>query len=90
MVERKDEKPAHSSEEANDDTEQGPELGTMRVTAGFDEIVVWGHEAVADAAGDPYVRGIEEWLQVADKVRHSGKLSVNMMLKDSDSFIRGD
>lgn len=44
------------------------EVGTMQVTADFDEMVVWGHEAVADAAGDPCVRSIEEWLQVADKV----------------------
>lgn len=74
MVERKDEKPAHPAEEVaieNDSAEQSSELGTLRVTANFDEMVVWGHEAVADAAGDPYVRSIEEWLQVADKVRFS-------------------
>lgn len=43
--------------------------GTMQTTGVFDEVVVWSHEAVADAVGDPYVRSIEEWLQTADKVR---------------------
>ncbi|KAK0388767.1 hypothetical protein NLU13_5010 [Sarocladium strictum] len=48
--------------------EPGPDTGTMKVTAEFDEMVVWGHEAVADATGDPYVRSIEEWLQVSEKI----------------------
>lgn len=45
-----------------------PETGTMEVTAEFDDVVVWGHEAVVDAAADPYVRGMEEWFSIADKV----------------------
>jgi ribonuclease H2 subunit C len=49
------------------DAEQ-EQIGSMQVTAEFDEMVVWGHEAVADASADPYVRSMEEWLQVADKV----------------------
>lgn len=32
-------------------------------------MIVWGHEALADATGDPYIRSVEEWLQVADQVR---------------------
>jgi ribonuclease H2 subunit C len=48
--------------------EQGPETASMHVTAEFDDLVVWGHETTADAAGDPYVRSIEEWLQVSEKV----------------------
>ena len=40
----------------------------MEVTSEFDEMVVWGHETVVDASADPYVRSMEEWLQVADKV----------------------
>ena len=40
----------------------------MQVTAGFDEMVVWGHEEIASAEADPYIRSIEEWLQVADQV----------------------
>jgi ribonuclease H2 subunit C len=44
------------------------QIENMQITAEFDEMVVWGHEAVADASADPYVRSMEEWLQVADKV----------------------
>lgn len=44
------------------------QVGSMKVTSEFDEMVVWGHETVADACADPYVRSMEEWLQVADKV----------------------
>jgi ribonuclease H2 subunit C len=51
-----------------DEEDQLPETGTMQVTAEFDEMVVWGHEAVADASSDPYVRSMEEWLQISDKV----------------------
>lgn len=51
-----------------DEEDQGPETGTMQVTAEFDEMVVWGHEAIADASNDPYVRSMEEWLQISDKV----------------------
>ena len=43
--------------------------GTLQVQAEFDEMVVWGHEAAVDAAADPYVRGVDEWLALADKVR---------------------
>lgn len=44
-------------------------IGTLQATAEFDEVVVWGHEDMATAGGDPYVRGMEEWIAVADKVR---------------------
>lgn len=40
----------------------------MKVTAAFDEVVVWGHETVGNAASDPYVRSVEEWLSMANKV----------------------
>ncbi|CEI62894.1 unnamed protein product [Fusarium venenatum] len=44
------------------------QIESMQITAEFDEMVVWGHEALADASADPYVRSMEEWLQVADKI----------------------
>jgi hypothetical protein len=53
----------------------------MQITAEFDEMVVWGHESVADASSDPYVRSMEEWLQVADQVWLDGTLMIlHMML----------
>ena len=69
VVERRDDKPvARPETEVPEDEELSDPVGTMRITADFDELVVWGHETVADAAEDPYVRSMEEWLQVADKV----------------------
>lgn len=42
-------------------------LGGLETKAEFEELVVWGHEAMADAASDPYVR-IEEWTRLAEQV----------------------
>lgn len=50
---------------------QEPELqvdGAMEVQAEFEEVVVWGHEHLADAGGDAYVRGVEEWVGFAERV----------------------
>ncbi|CRK22713.1 hypothetical protein BN1708_013466 [Verticillium longisporum] len=51
-----------------EDDEDKVERGALRVTAEFDEMVVWGAESMADAATDPYVRSMEEWLQVAESI----------------------
>ena len=40
----------------------------MDVKAEFDGIVVYGHEMLVDTDEDPYVRGIDEWLQLASQV----------------------
>jgi ribonuclease H2 subunit C len=50
------------------DREDEPELGSLHVQAQFDDLVIWGHESVADASSDPYVRGLEEWLDFANQV----------------------
>lgn len=68
VVERKADKPQNVQETAENGDEQPVEISAMQVTAGFDEMVVWGHEAVANAEADPYTRSIEEWLQVAEQV----------------------
>lgn len=43
-------------------------LGALEAQAEFDELVIWGHEAMADAASDPYARGVEEWIQFSEQV----------------------
>lgn len=50
------------------DAEDEMPLGALDTKAEFDEMVIWGHESMADTS-DPYVRGIEEWMKVAEKVR---------------------
>lgn len=42
--------------------------GKLEVQAEFDEVVVWGHESLADAAADGYVRSLEEWMGVATAI----------------------
>ena len=51
------------------DLEAETPQGTLQTQATFDEMVVWGHESAVDAAADPYLRGAEEWLGLAEKVR---------------------
>lgn len=50
-----------------EEAEEHVPLGSLEAKAEFEELVVWGHEAMADAASDPYIR-IEEWTQIAEQV----------------------
>jgi len=50
------------------DAEDQVELGVIETKGEFDEMVVWDHEAAADTGADLYVRGVEEWLDVAEQV----------------------
>lgn len=54
------------------------EIAPLQSKAQFDDFVVWGHESLADASADPYVRGIEEWVtfseQVGSKTKPSGDI----------------
>ena len=59
---------ATGTEKEADSTGEQTEPPAMRAVAQFNEVTVWGHEAVADTAMDPYVRGLEEWLAVSDQV----------------------
>jgi ribonuclease H2 subunit C len=34
----------------------------------FEEVMVWGHEALPEEGADPYVRGMEEWISFAETV----------------------
>ncbi|KAK3338531.1 ribonuclease H2, subunit C [Neurospora tetraspora] len=55
--------------EAEESSRQEPEVGGwMEIQAEFEEVVVWGHESLADAGGDAYVRGVEEWIGFANKM----------------------
>ena len=64
---------APSLEDGDDQEINESETATMLVTAEFDEIMIWGHEEMADAHEDMYVRGVEEWVQVAEKVSTAGR-----------------
>lgn len=62
-------RPEEGEEEVIDlEREAQPETGKLQVQAEFDEMIIWGHEATADVSVDPYARGMEEWLALADQV----------------------
>lgn len=44
-------------------------LGALEAQAEFDELVIWGHETMAEAGSDPYARGVDEWMQLSAQVR---------------------
>ncbi|KAK3687239.1 ribonuclease H2 non-catalytic subunit-domain-containing protein [Podospora appendiculata] len=48
--------------------DEKPETGSLQVEAEFDDMVIWNHEVAPDVAADPYVRGMEEWLALADQI----------------------
>ena len=54
--------------DVEDENRGRPPQGTLDVQAEFDDMVIWEHEAAVDAAADPYVRGMKEWLVLADQV----------------------
>ncbi|KAK4240389.1 ribonuclease H2 non-catalytic subunit-domain-containing protein [Achaetomium macrosporum] len=63
------EEPSRRPEEADViDLEADTPQATLQVQAEFDEMVVWGHEAAVDASADPYMRGVEEWMALAEKI----------------------
>lgn len=62
--------PNHVVTEIDDDEvrEVKPQPRSMVVKGEFDEMVVWGHETIADASSDAHVRSMEEWLQVSSQI----------------------
>lgn len=70
------------------DLEAEVPLGTLQAEAEFDEIVVWGHEVAVDGAADPYLRGAEEWLALADKVGKVGAADVLCLVLIQDRSTR--
>jgi ribonuclease H2 subunit C len=59
---------ASSQQGDEEDAEEAPEVKAMEEQADFDEIMVWGHEALPDETMDPYVRGVDEWIAFAEQV----------------------
>jgi ribonuclease H2 subunit C len=53
---------------SNDEEEEAAEVGIIEERATFDEIIIWGHEAMPDNLTDPYVKGLEEWISFSEKV----------------------
>lgn len=63
----KDPQTSEEDEEV-DENEQPEHIGILEEQAEFDEVMVWGHEALPDEITDPYVRAVEEWIAFAEQV----------------------
>ncbi|KAJ4294744.1 hypothetical protein N0V88_004978 [Collariella sp. IMI 366227] len=50
------------------DPEAETAQGSLQTQAEFDELIVWGHEATVDSFADPYSKGVEEWIALAEKI----------------------
>ena len=74
VVERKNEAPAQIPDIIAED-EIEPDQAKMKVITQFDEVVVWDHEALADSDSNEYVRGMEEWISLSNKVGFSPQMS---------------
>lgn len=59
-------KDGNGSTEDDVEAEQDP-VKILEKQNTFDEFMVWGHESIP-AADDPYVKGVEEWLKLAEAV----------------------
>jgi len=50
------------------EVEDEADVKIMEEQSEFDHIMLWGHEALPDEVADPYVRGMEEWIALAEQV----------------------
>ncbi|TVY65613.1 Uncharacterized protein LSUE1_G006232 [Lachnellula suecica] len=64
--------PKAAPAEDDEDAEEGPEVKVMEEQSEFEDMMVWGHEALPDDMADPYVRGVEEWIAFAEQVNCAG------------------
>ncbi|CZT45336.1 uncharacterized protein RSE6_05639 [Rhynchosporium secalis] len=62
-----------AQEEDDEGGDDDVEVKIMEEQAGFEEIVVWGHEALPDGMVDPYVRGVEDWIEFAESIHSFDK-----------------
>jgi len=45
-------------------------------SATFQDLVVWGHDALPDAASDPWLKGVNEWIDLA-RLIHTAPIPQN-------------
>jgi hypothetical protein len=60
--------PVQESAGDEEAVEEEVEVKIMEEQSEFEDIMVWGHEALPDNTADPYVRGMEEWIAFAEQV----------------------
>lgn len=64
---KQDQQDVDDEEDEGGEEKEG-EVKILEEHAEFEDLMVWGHEAVVDASEDCYVRGVEEWIGFAESV----------------------
>jgi hypothetical protein len=54
--------------DADSDAADGATFGAIEAMGAFDEVLIWDQTAVGDASTDLYLRGMDEWITVAERV----------------------
>ncbi|RDI76902.1 hypothetical protein Vi05172_g13115 [Venturia inaequalis] len=57
--------PVETSQDAEEDEDMSEETREVEQLASFDEVMVWGHEAMP-ASDDAYSKGLGEWVSFAE------------------------
>ncbi|KAE9371222.1 ribonuclease H1 small subunit [Stipitochalara longipes BDJ] len=68
--------------EDDEEAEEEADLKIMEEQSEFDHIMLWGHEALPDEVADPYVRGIEEWIALAEQIHSTSDKEDESMAKN--------
>jgi len=55
----------------DDDDEEEPKKTTWESGETFDSLTIWEHHTLPDGKQDHWIRGIEEWIAMADAVAQS-------------------
>jgi ribonuclease H2 subunit C len=58
---------ANSNQKGNDGDDAASTMLTEQV-ASFDKLVIWQHESLPDATEDAYMKGIQEWMDLAETI----------------------
>lgn len=45
-----------------------PKVVAMKLHSQFDHLNIWAHDSKPDDLADPYVRGLDEWILLAENV----------------------
>lgn len=58
-------------DEEDEDEDDQQDVKEMESLAEFDDVVIWEHGAAPTADNDPYVKGIQEWVALAEAAHRS-------------------
>lgn len=80
------EKPKHEDEE-EEEADVSEDTFAVEEVSTFDSVMIWNHETVPESSEDPYIKGVEEWIGMAEAVSDSYDCEENSLTTKSDSRI---